>query len=393
MPLTALALLLTPVPASDFTDRTGVNTHLDFPGVYSNLAMVGTDVNFLGVHHIRDFPNSQRDIGTLGLWQQVANATGAKFDAALPEGSATVMKFDAGYLPQLARQGILEYVEGGNEEDQPFATGLGNSLTITAAYQPTVYALAHQIDLAAINMSFGTGWSSPTGDYGTVGNLTASCDYANAHTYPGTGNPPGSTIVALNADAQLSCKKPVITTEFGYYTTGSKTDPTSLSEATQAKYVLAGLFDAYKAGDVRTYLYELLDQGTEDGDTEDNFGLFRSDGSPKLAATALHNLMTLLADTKVAATKPLSLTLSGLQPTDNYLLLEKSSGVYLLAIWPEVRLSGPDVPVDIAYPGRQVTIEVNGQVAEFDPTKGTEPIFTGPVINLIDHLVLVRIQP
>lgn len=47
-----------------------------------------------------------------------------------------------------------------------------------------------------------------------------------------------------------------------------------------------------------TYLYELFDRDSSASNTnpEANFGLFNSDGTPKLAATAIHNLTTILAD-------------------------------------------------------------------------------------------------
>ena len=82
----------------------------------------------------------------------------------------------------------------------------------------------------------------------------------------------------------------------GWHTTGNRQDASSVSEGVQAKYLLDGLLDASKAGNVKTYLYELLDQNTGDGISENNFGLFHSDGTPKPAATAVHNLVAILDD-------------------------------------------------------------------------------------------------
>src|SRR6202000_1001306 len=104
----------------------------------------------------------------------------------------------------------------------------------------------------------------------------------NAHTYAGTGNPPNSTIATLNADAKLAAAgRPVITTEFGYYTSGSSTDVSSVSQTVQAKYILDGVMDAFIQGDAKTYLYELLDEKSGHGAAWGNFGLFTSSGAAK----------------------------------------------------------------------------------------------------------------
>ena len=340
------------------------------------------------------------------MWQQVANATGAKFDAYLPEGSVASMQQSLANAVTLAHQGILNFIEGGNEEDQPYATGLGNSLAQTASYQQTVYNTAHSLGLKAINMSFGTGWSNPTGDYGTVGNLAASADFANAHTYFGTGNTPSYTISVLNSDAQLAANgKPVITTEMGWYTTASTTDVSNVTVTEQAKYMLDGLLDAYQQGDAKTYLYELMDQSTGGTNNENNFGLFYSNGTPKPAATALHNLTSLLADNGATAATftptALAYQLTGTIATDNSLLMEKSDGSFWLAVWNEARLSGPNSPAQITVANHNVTLNLgaNAQTIEvFDPMTGTTAVQTvsnvsSVTLSLPDHPVLVEIIP
>src|ERR1700761_1860878 len=152
--------------AEGFINSIGVNTHIDFSNSsYANLNLVETAINYLGVKNLRDSPESTTDLGATGLWQKVANATGAKFDAYIAEGSVAGMTTDLNYIKTLAGQGIVNYIEGGNEEDQPYATSLGNSLSATATFQKQLYTVGHQLGLKVINMSFGTGWaSSTTGD-------------------------------------------------------------------------------------------------------------------------------------------------------------------------------------------------------------------------------------
>ena len=351
------------VRTGDFINSIGVNTHIDFTSTaYGNLQNVENALNYIGVKNVRDSLNNPADVGANGLWQQVANATGVKFDAFLPEGSPASMQASLNYIEQMAPQHIITSIEGGNEEDNTYAVANGNSAAIAAQYQQTVYSVGQSLGLPVINMSFGTGWSANPlqGDYGAVGNIGSYSNYANAHVYYGTGNTPGSTINMVNSLAQISSAHPTMITEMGWYTTGVTSDPNSVSETVQAKYMLDGLMDAYKAGDVKTYLYELLDQKTGDGNSEDNFGLFHSDGTPKPAATALHNLTTLLADTGATsatfAPGTLSYSLSGTTSSDNSMLMEKSNGSYWLAIWDETRLSGPSTPTDVSVPNQTITL-------------------------------------
>ena len=69
-------------------------------------------------------------------------------------------------------------------------------------------------------------------------------------------------------------------------------DYSGVDQTVQAKYTLDTLMDAYKDGVSATYLYELLDDYPDPGNTnaQYHFGLFNSDGTPKLAASAIHNL-------------------------------------------------------------------------------------------------------
>ncbi len=395
------------VTAENFINSIGINTHIDFTSYSSQLSTVEADINYLGVKNIRDSAENPSDLGANGLWQQVANATGAKFDAYAAEGSVATMQSSEANALILAKQGIVKFIEGGNEEDQPYAISLGNSLATTAAFQQTLYSSAHALGVSVINMSFGTGWgSSSTGDYGTVGNLSAYTDYANDHVYFGTGNTPLSSILMLNSDAELAAQgKPVINTEMGWYTTSSTTDVSNDTPLEQAKYMLDGLLDAYQAGDSMTYLYELLNEGTSTTNNEDNFGLFNANGTAKPAATALHNLTTLLADTgSTAATfKPtgLSYQLSGTISTDHSMLMEKSDGSFWLAVWNEARLSGPTSPAAITVANHTVTLTL-GSAAQtieiYDPLTGTTATQTisnasTVALSVPDHPILVEIIP
>ena len=202
----------------------------------------------------------------------------------------------------------------------------------------------------------------------------------------------GDWIGVLNRTRSKSRQgKPVIITEAGYYTTGSTTNPNSVDLSVQAKYTLDLVLDSIQAGNAKTYLYELLDQKSGDGSSEDNFGLFYSDGTPKPAATAIRNLLTLLTDPGSSASGfpqgSMTYSLSGLPSGGNSFLMEKSDGSYWLAVWDDTRLSGPVTSTDIAVPPAPVTINLGftANIAVFDPLTGTAVIQAANGVSNAHH--------
>src|SRR5258707_6098389 len=123
------------ISASAVTNSIGVNTHIDFNNFgYQNLSTTAAAINYLGIKNLRDSADNPNTVGPNGTWQQIANATGAKFDDYMTEGSPAADVRDLGYIGQLAAQGILNFVEGGNENDSAYAIGQGNSIAWTASF-------------------------------------------------------------------------------------------------------------------------------------------------------------------------------------------------------------------------------------------------------------------
>ena len=370
------------VSAAAFIGTLGINTHIDFNADgYQNLTNVENDINYLGVKIIRDSDENPSDAQT---WLAVAQATGARFDDYIPETSVAGMQTALGYIQQLAQEGILTAIEGGDEEDDSYPASLGNTVQATALFQQQLYTLGQQLHLPTINMSFGAGWTATNdwrGDYGTVGNLAAYANYANAHTYPNAGQLPDPSIQRLNTLGEMAATQPVMTTEIGWSTS-------DFDEATIAKYVLDATMDGIKDGDAGMYFYGLYDDGSG------NWGLFNADGTARPAATALHNLTTLLADTgaNTASFTPGSLndTLTGTQSGDNSLLIEKSDGSFWLSLWNES---------EAAYTPHTITVNLGEQAAsvvEYDPLTGTSAIATWSNVSSVqvsvpDHPVLLEI--
>ena len=371
----------TAITADDFLGTLGVNTHIGDAGAYSDLSLIEQDLEYLGVGIDRDSTASADEISA---WQQVSQAAGVKFDFYMPEGAPAWDQDALALVPQMAADGILHSIEGGNEEDDSYAQANGNSLSWTAQFQQQVYAMGQQEGLPVINMSFGSGWTAANnweGDYPDVGDLSAYTDYANAHTYANVGQTPNDVITSLNSDAQLAAaSRPVITTEIGWQTS-------LFSETQIAQYAVDATFDGIADGDAGMYFYGLYD------DSSGDWGLFNSDGTPRPAATALHDLTTLLADPGASAGNftpgSLNYSLSGTQSGDNSILMQKSDGSFWIGLWNE---GGSQHTVTVNLPSAASQVEV------FDPLTGTSAIQsasdTGSVsVSLGGDPLLVEVVP
>jgi len=370
------------VRTADFIATLGVNTHIGSAADgYQNLSVVAASINYLGLKNLRDSPLLASGATT---WLQVAQATGAKFDAYEPLGSPSTMQASLNQVPQLASEGILNYVEGGNEEDDAYPVSVGNSLAITAQFQQQVYQVGHSLGLPVINMSFGAGWTADNnwqGDYGAVGDLSAYADFANAHTYPQPGQLPDSTVQRLSGLAHLAASsRPVITTEIGW--NRARFSPDAI-----AKYALDAAMDGMKDGDAQMYFYSLFDNGAG------QYGLMNQDGTTLPVGQAIHNLTTLLADGGASARSftpgSFNYTLSQTTAHDNSLLFEKSDGTYWLAVWDEV---DPAHQIGVALPSPAAEIRV------FDPLTGTAPIqdvkgVSSVTVGFTDHPLLIEFTP
>jgi hypothetical protein len=168
--------------------------------------------------------------------------------------------------------------------------------------------------------------------------LSGQADYANIHPYAGSGGPV-APLIPINYENAFGSTNPGprVITETGYQT--DTNDSNGVSQLVQAQQEVSSLLDAYQSGVSTTYLYELLDEKSDpsNSDTEFHYGVFNFDNTPKLAATAIHDLTSILSDTGAAASSftagSLNYTESGNTSSDNSMLMEKSNGIFDLALW------------------------------------------------------------
>jgi hypothetical protein len=106
---------------------------------------------------------------------------------------------------------------------------------------------------------------------------------------------------------------------------------------------------------------------------EKHYGLFDLDGSPKPAATALHDFLTRLEDDSQAAPRfhPGSLSFD-VEPVIPSLLIEKSNGLFYLVLWQETSWPSRNGMVDI-------TVKQTASFKAFDPITGDAAVASAGV--------------
>lgn len=388
-----------------FLDSIGVNTHInDTSGGYGNISKVIADLDYIGVSHVRDGLS-----GSLSteLFEVLANhditfslLTSGSNGASISSQVAAIAKLESLY-------NAIDYVEGPNETDYfPISYSGLSGFAATRAFQAALYSAVHSNGTLAstpvIQTSLGDGAS-----YSQLGNLSSSADYSNIHSYYfgwGFTRSVADQVLERVAEAQtVSPGKDTIATEGGWSTATYSSDGYGVNERTQAVLTLNMLLDQYKDGVDRTYIYELVNSGTYSStNLQTGFGLFNADGTPKQAATALHNLNSILsdpaADTKGVSLTNLGYTLQGMPTEGQDMLLQKSSGNYDLVLWNEPTIWNTTTHSAYSIASQTVTITFDSAQSGtvYDPLLGSTAIATfsnakSVQVALSDHPLVVEV--
>jgi hypothetical protein len=398
VPASASAAAVPARPADSFVDSVGVNTHTYYSDTayYQQFETVTQRLKELGVRHIREnlVPNRTDQYQRLN---QLA-AQGIKSTLILGEpkdGAAGLSKLTSVLSNNL--QGSVDAVEGPNEWDLT-ASGT-NWMSSLATYQAQLWSQVKGGSLAGlpvIGPSLGNTDSIAT-------NISGSLEYGNLHSYPNAEPPEWNLDNQLKWATRMSGSKPVMATETGYhnalaYDEGHR----PASEAAEAVYMPRLFLEYYRRGIVRTFSYELLDEFSDPGksDAERNFGLLRYDLSPKPAFTALSNLISICQDPGASFTPgKLDYTISGDQDEMRQVLLQKSDGSYLLALWRAESVWDNDSLRAESAPTGAVKVNFAGAVSgaqEYVPNTSSQPLRTLPggetlSVNVGAQVTILRI--
>jgi hypothetical protein len=432
----ALAAPTTAASCDTFLSSLGVNTHVDQgyePGSYV------LPLRYLGVRHIRD---SERNIaGLLMLHAQ----TGVQVDLV----GANVANMTAA-ARILARAGALMAIEGPNEPNNFPITyngkqGGGATLKWMPSWVPdwlvarlpgwlpgwpswfpvaelqrdlyrTVkndpelkrYPVFHVSEGGAETDNVGLQFLTiPAGAGTLLPDGTQFADYANPHNYVSAVRGGYADNQAWQAaDPTLDDRWDGLYGEYGrtwkrhfrgysndeLQTLPRVTTETGWNAATPAEERIQGvvLVNTYLAQFKRGWRYTFIYELGEGEGGDDHLGLFHTNWTPKLAATYIHNLTSVLADNApVASPGALDYAIANAPATVHDLLLQKSSGAFELVVWGEQVTGANNITVDL---GRQYA-----SVKIYDTTVGTAPIqvltdVSRVPLTVSDHALILEIQ-
>ncbi|WP_310394460.1 T9SS type A sorting domain-containing protein [Hymenobacter sp.] len=383
-------------PADAFVESIGVNTHWQAGNVYTTrYADLKAKLVRAGIRHVRDgdvggvFPRARDLFATHGI--RTTFITARRPDNYLSPLQPARIQEELNDIKANALA-ATEAIEAPNEYDLFHDARETDWVGKIQAYTRTLYALVKADPALASRPVLGPSLTSE-GAYAAVGNLDAHLDHPNFHPYqsdrwPGSpgwgGNGYGGLDWAYNyllARQSPSGKRPQAT-ECGY---SNDLSADGLSEEAEGKYTARMYAEFFRRGIVRTFKYELVDEGTSG--REQLFGLLRNDLSEKPAYRAVKQLTDVLADPGPAfAPGTLAYALAGSTANVRQLLLRKRTGDFYLLLWLEV--PSWDVNADVnLYPAAQtVTVslppgavtQATGYTLDNNATPGTA---TYPLAN------------
>ena len=362
--------------AGSFDQSIGIGTHLTATSsAYGDVEKVIADIEYLDITHVRD-----RIIDTPYQAPFVAlGKAGLSFRDLIVGGNPL-----QAIMPLRALAPYLNSVEGPNEVDRSVFSYDGYTGVASAiAIQKDLYtAGTRQLRAALHTRPQPSRWRSPRIRQRTA-TYTSYADYENVHAYGQYGDPSHWYLGPDIARTLDTPNRPVIVTETGNYTMPDHSS--GVSETVQAKLVMDTLLQDFMKGVARTYIYQLLDANPDPGNTdiEEHYGLFHNDGTPKVAATAIHNLTTIVADntnqSQSFATHPLSYSVTGTPSSSYQFAMEKSDGTYDLVLWWEPLIWNTTTNSEVTFASKPVTVTlgtVYQSINVYDPLAGTAPIAT-----------------
>jgi hypothetical protein len=402
------------VSADAFLSSLGVNTHVD-QGVSGSSYIA--PLQYLGVRNIHDLARHWPQ------FQLIYRQTGVRLDLVGEgdlDGTISIGK-------ALAASGALLAFEGPNEPNNFPITYNGQpgggkgSWAPVAQFQEALYrAVKSSPDLrdypvfavsetGAETDNVGLQFLKiPSGAQTTFPDGTQYADYANTHNYVASTRKIYVDNQAWNAaDPTLNGPWDGLFGNYGitwghhfrgYSNEDLQTLPRVTSETgwdsvsdiggerTQGIVLVNAYLAQFKRGWRHTFIYQLRDGEGGTG----NQGLFNSNSTPKLAATYIHNLTTILADTvPIASPDSLNYSVIDKPATAHDLLIQKSNGVFELAIWGEKVTGNDNVRVNFGHTFATVNV--------YDVTVGTIPTQTltnvdSVSLNLSDHAVIIEIM-
>jgi hypothetical protein len=386
------------VAADRFVDAAGVNIHLHYDHTLyrDQFPLVKERLLELGVRHVRDGLIDT----TWRPYYERHNALGAAGIKGVfitePRQTAALWAAYPSRVPL-----AFEAYEAPNEYNKSKDPNWAQTLTTTLQ---RLRGLKNDPRVARFPV-YGPSLTT-TAAYASLGDVSAFFDFANVHHYFGGRHPGtigwgtdgyGSITWGLDLVNRYASGRPIVATEAGYQDDMSLTD--AIPARVVGRYMPRVLLEQFRAGIVRTYLYELADFPRSG-----SYGLLNADGSPKPAFTAVKGLLTLLSDPGPAFTpRDLGYTVTGGSPDVHHMAFGKRDGTYFLALWlarasddPGARqpVTAPPETVLVRLPERMRMTHVyrwqdDGAVSA-ETASGTTALFPA---TIKDELMIVELAP
>ena len=394
-------------------------------------------INYIGVKNVR---GSSASGNSPAFAISLAKATNTKFIYWLESGwsgsTSGLTNIEVANARQMANAGVLLALEGPNETDNWCVTyngvvGGGNGQCnsagwkIVANLQRDWYA-AVKADSVVKNYPMfssthtggemddaGLQWIKiPAGAGAELSDGTTFADYAASHNYviwSGAGAPNDNAAWSAASPTQDNTEPgarelmyadfirawrggypgytvaqapavPRVSTETGWVSSNGGVD-------NQGKVLVNVYLAQFKQGWAYTFLYQLKDN---EGGYANTFGVFDGNNNPKLGATYIHNLTTILNDTANFTPGTLNYSIPGEPATVHDLLLQKGSGAFELVVWDERPVGEKSDGVTVNLGGSHKTVNI------YDPTVGTAITKTlsnvsSVALTLTDHPLIVEV--
>lgn len=403
------------VSAADFLDSLGVNTHVDQG--YDARSYI-EPLRYMGIREVRD---GTRNLAADIMIHQV---TGVRFALIFAGGEISDVTHTA---TTLAAAGALLAVEGPNEPNNFPITyqgkkggGINGTWMPVAEYQRDMYQAMKASPILRQYPVFGP---SETGaepenvglQFLTIPDKadtllpagTRFADYANVHNYVcGTANRLGDNQAWNAADPTLNASWDGVYGNYGVtwhkrfhgYTgpdlvtlpkvsteTGWDTQANPGGQHKQGAVLTNTYLAQFKRGWRYTFIYELRDNEGGAGKQ----GLY--DGlTPKLSATYIHNLTSVLADRSAPGKLGrLDYKIIDEPATVHDLLLQKSTGQFELVVWDERAAGSDSVTISLRAPAAVIQV--------YDIVAGNQPVQTlhnarSVQLSLTDHAVVLELD-
>lgn len=383
----------------------GLNVHLSyFRTAYGTgwSTIIKPRLAALGIRHLRDAGTVVTDNSWMTLVygrMKELLPLGIRFNLIMrpADGSTSYTQID--HFPRLLSYAlpVIENFEGLNEHD---ISGRANWAGEVRTFQQALWATAKADSRTSGITIFGPSLGRP-GNSPLVGDLSGSFNYGSLHPYPGGGAPSSLLSYHMLNSRPMTASKRFVVTESGYHTALSWTGShPPVSEQAMARYIPRLYLEYFNADIPRTYLYELIDEGTSASEREQSFGLLRADGSEKPAFRALANLIALLKDQGPAFTPgSFAYALSGDTIGVKRVLLQKRDGRFYLALWHASSSYDVSAQADLTMIPRPLVITFNAPVARvrhYWPTASVTPSATSVnsssvSVNVKDQVLLLEI--